>query len=253
MSLPVFVADHLLADAGSSAGISGAEARHAIQSQRTTVGERIELIDGTGTRAVVEVTAISGKNQLVGIIESITHEPPATPQVTVVQALPKSERSELAIDLLTQAGANVIVPWQASRCIAKWPTSAKQQKGVAKWEAAALAAAKQSRRAYIPQITGLKTTSDVEKLIAEADIALVLDEQAEESLKNLPLADVENIVLIIGPEGGITEEELVVFQTAGAKAIVLGPEVLRTASAGMVALAAIGIRTARWGEKGTNR
>jgi hypothetical protein len=252
MSLPVFVADHLLADVGSLAGISESEARHAIQSQRITVGEHIELIDNTGTRAVVEVESISGKNQLVGIIESITHEPPASPQVTVVQALPKSERSELAIDLLTQAGANVIVPWQASRCIAKWPT-AKQQKGVAKWEAAALAAAKQSRRAYIPQITGLKVTSEVEKLIAEADLALVLDEQAEESVKNLPLADAKNIVLIIGPEGGITEEESAAFQAAGAKSILLGPEVLRTASAGMVALAAIGMRTARWGEKGTNR
>lgn len=253
MSLPVFVADQPLTDAGARVGLSGTEARHAIQAQRILVGEHIELIDGTGTRAVVEVEAISAKNQLVGIIESITHEPPASPQVTVVQALPKSERSELAIDLLTQAGANMIVPWQANRCIAKWPTSAKQQKGVAKWEAAALAAAKQSRRAYIPQITGLKTTLDVEKLIAKADLALVLDEQAEESLKHLPLAGAENIVLIIGPEGGITEEELAAFQAAGAKAIVLGPEVLRTASAGMVALAAIGMRTARWGEKGTNR
>lgn len=247
MSLSVFVADEPLPDSGSVVGLSGTEGRHAVQVKRIAVGERLELIDGTGTRAVVAVTELSAKDRLMGVIESITYEPPPVPQVTVVQALPKSERSELAIDLLTQAGADVIIPWQGSRCVTKWATPAKAAKGITKWQAAARAAAKQSRRAVIPQIRAVAATLDVEKLIATADVALVLHEKATLSIKNVTLDKAQNVLLIVGPEGGISDTELSAFQHAGAQAIMLGPQVLRTASAGMVALAAIGMRTARWG------
>ena len=143
MSLPVFLFDAPIPSDGTQIELTGPEARHAVTVTRLRVGERIMLVDGRGTTAEVLVTAVSGKDRLVGDVEKRTQVPQPTPQAIVVQALPKSERSELAVDLATQAGADVIVPWQASRCVAKWQ-GAKREKGVAKWRAMAVSAAKQS-------------------------------------------------------------------------------------------------------------
>ena len=171
--------------------------------------------------------------------------------MTVVQAIPKSERAELAVDLATQAGADEIIAWQADRCVAKWDGK-KAPKAVAKWQAAADSAAKQSRRARIPQVRGPLTTPQlVQELTGGRDGAssnaptvLVLHEEATVSIKEVPLTD--DVVLLVGPEGGIGDVELDRLKEAGAMPIKLGPEVLRTASAAMVALAAIGMRTERW-------
>ena len=164
--------------------------------------------------------------------------------MTVIQALPKAARSELTVDLLTQAGADVIVPWQAGRSVANW--GKKQDKGLAKWRAAARAAAKQSRRSRIPEITPVVDQAAVAALIQAAPLALMLHEDATGKITDQPVAQVDSVVLIIGPEGGISPAELDAFTTAGAHLVRLGPEVLRTASAGMVALAALGAVTDRW-------
>ena len=186
-----------------------------------------------------------------GTVDSIDTAPDPTPRVSVVQAIPKSERAELAVDLATQAGADEIIAWQADRCVAKWDGK-KAPKAVAKWQAAADSAAKQSRRARIPQVRGPLTTSQlVQELTggrdgasSNASTVLVLHEEATVSIKDVPLTD--DVVLLIGPEGGIGDAELDRLKEAGAMPIKLGPEVLRTASAAMVALAAIGMRTERW-------
>ena len=164
--------------------------------------------------------------------------------MTVIQALPKAARSELTVDLLTQAGADVIVPWQAGRSVANW--GKKQDKGLAKWRAAARAAAKQSRRSRIPEITPVADQAAVAALIQAAPLALMLHEDATGKITDQPVAQVDSVVLIIGPEGGISPAELDAFTAAGAHPVRLGPEVLRTASAGMVALAALGAVTDRW-------
>ena len=170
----------------------------------------------------------------------------------MVQAIPKSERAELAVDLATQAGADEIIAWQADRCVAKWDGK-KAPKAVAKWQAAADSAAKQSRRARIPQVRGPLTTPQLVQELsrdraagdaAAAPTVLVLHEEATASIKDVTLAD--DVVLLVGPEGGIGDAELDRLKEAGATPIKLGPEVLRTASAAMVALAAIGMRTQRW-------
>jgi 16S rRNA (uracil1498-N3)-methyltransferase len=240
VSLPVFV------HPGPFAGrvlLDGPEGRHAVAVKRIQAGERIMLVDGRGTHAVVLVTATRGKDVLEGEVEESGVDKQAGPRVTVVQALPKAERSELAVDLATQAGADAIVPWQAQRCVAKW-TGPKAAKGVAKWEAAALAAAKQSRRTRIPEIHDVHTTAQLAEFLA-GKTALVLHEDSATPLREIDLA-VDEIVLIVGPEGGIGEEELAQLTAAGARAVKLGPEVLRTASAAMVALSAIGVLTDRW-------
>jgi len=224
--------------------LTGDEGRHAVSVKRTSVGEQIELVDGHGTRAVITVTGVSGKDRLTGVVDCAANEPASRPTVTVIQALPKAARSELTVDLLTQAGADVIVPWQAGRSVANW--GKKQDKGLAKWRAAARAAAKQSRRSRIPEITPVADQAAVVALIQAAPLALMLHEDATGKITDQPVAQVDSVVLIIGPEGGISPAELDAFTAAGAHPVRLGPEVLRTASAGMVALAALGAVTDRW-------
>ena len=245
MSRPVYVQEFPTPPTvGEVIELTGDEGRHAVSVKRTSVGEQIELVDGHGTRAVITVTGVSGKDRLTGVVDCAANEPAPRPTVTVIQALPKAARSELTVDLLTQAGADVIVPWQAGRSVANW--GKKQDKGLAKWRAAARAAAKQSRRSRIPEITPVGDQAAVAALIQAAPLALMLHEDATGKITDQPVAQADSVVLIIGPEGGISPAELDAFTTAGAHLVRLGPEVLRTASAGMVALAALGAVTDRW-------
>lgn len=258
MSLPVFIYDleaHLndqeitLPREGESVKISGSEGRHAVSVKRLSVGEQIELMDTHGAKAVVTITSVSGKDTLTGRVEEVIVSQPAKPKITIAQAIPKSERSELAVDLLTQGGADCIIPWEAKRCVAKWQGN-KRDKGVQKWRQAAIAAAKQSRRATVPRILDPVNSTELVEIIKNFDTSLVLHETAAVSLKTV-LGEsqdrpVEEMLLIIGPEGGVSEEEAEQFRNMGATAVKLGPEVLRTASAGLVALAAIGFSTDRW-------
>lgn len=248
MSLPVFHTTAALDTVGAVIELSGQEGRHAATVKRIGPGEQVKLIDGHGAWAEAAVTATQ-KNSLTLVVQEVGTAPDPVPAVTVVQALPKAERSELAVDLATQAGADALIPWQADRCVSRW-TGPKLAKGVAKWEAAALAAAKQSRRARVPAIADpVNTTQLVELLRARAneDVAvLVLHEEAAEPITSFELADTREIFLVVGPEGGIGTAEMDRLRAVGARAVKLGPEVLRTASAAMVALAAIGTLTSRW-------
>ncbi|WP_080793875.1 16S rRNA (uracil(1498)-N(3))-methyltransferase [Corynebacterium pacaense] len=241
MSLPVFISD-TDADVGESVELGGAEGRHAVTVRRLQPGERIVLIDGRGGRRTCVVRSTAGRDRLGLVVESLEVVAAPDPRVTIVQAIPKAERSELAVDLLTQAGADRIVAWQASRSIARW--AGKEAKSLAKWQAAAEAAAKQARRAFIPQVSGVVGAAGVEKLIADADLALILHEESSTPIREFTFSG--EVVVIIGPEGGVAPEEVEAFSAAGAHPVRLGPEVLRTASAGMVALSAIGVLSQRW-------
>lgn len=247
MSLPVFHFDATLPGVGGQVQLDGPEGRHAATVKRLGPGELLKLIDGRGGWAQAEVLTVSKSALGLKVLEVGT-DPMPSPRVTVVQAIPKSERSELAIDLATQAGADEIIAWQAQRCVARW-AGPKAAKGVAKWEAAALAAAKQSRRSTVPRIhpSPLGTTELVSLLQADpAALVLILHEDAATPIKELELGEVAQVYLIIGPEGGIGETEVAQLRSAGARPVKLGPEVLRTASAAMVALAALGVLTSRW-------
>jgi 16S rRNA (uracil1498-N3)-methyltransferase len=229
--------------------LDGGEGRHAVTVTRVAVGEQIIVSDGAGVSALCAVIAITGKATLEARVLEVRSTPAPVPRVTVVQALPKSERSELAVDLATEAGADVIVPWQSSRCVAKW-VGPKADKGVAKWQSAALAAAKQSRRAYRPLIEPLSTTREVttraRTIIEGGGVVAVLHEGASTSLRSLPLSTAREVMLVVGPEGGLDDSEVAALAGVGATAVLLGPEVLRTSSAAAVALGAIGALTSRW-------
>lgn len=233
MSLPYFFTDD------PAAGVlTGAEAKHA-HVKRIQPGEHIMLIDGQGTTALTRVTSV-GSGRVDGVVEKQQFVPQPTPRVTVVQAVPKGERAELAVDLAVQAGADAIVPWISHRTIARWPAN-KQAKQVEKWRAQALASAKQARRAWVPEVRDPVTTNQLSELLRDAGLALVLHEDATESIRDVEFG--EDVWLIVGPEGGIGEDELEVL---GARPVKLGPEVLRTASAAFAGLCAIGALTSRW-------
>jgi len=173
--------------------------------------------------------------------------PEAVPAVTVVQALPKSDRSELAIELATEAGADAFIAWQAARCVARWESSAKVDKGLRRWGAVARSAARQSRRAYIPAVTGVVSTAElVQRLCDDGATAVVLHESATVRLTELPMAQADSLLLIVGPEGGIADDEVAALFEAGATPVRLGPTVLRTSTAAAVALSAVGVLTPRW-------
>lgn len=247
MSLPAFIHPGLDGiSVGDSLMLHGAEGRHAVTVKRIVAGERILLIGSAGTFCEATVQDVRGKDELIAIVDEVGVSHTPDPRVVIVQAIPKSERSELAIDLATQAGADEFIAWQADRCIAKWDGK-KAPKALGKWQAQAESSAKQSRRTRIPTVHGPLTTRQLVQHLKSQDtkpLVYVLHEDATDSIKDVELEG--DVLLIIGPEGGIGEEELSLLQEAGAHAIKLGPEVLRTASAGMVALAAIGVRTARW-------
>jgi 16S rRNA (uracil1498-N3)-methyltransferase len=228
-------ADELLVD--------GAEGRHAVDVLRLTPGERVRVGDGRGTVAESEVVA-AGPEGLRVVVRHRFEVPSPEPEFVLVQALPKGDRGPLAVDLATELGVDRIIPWQASRCVTRWRDD-RVVKGVAKWRAAAHAASKQSRRPRVPEVTEPMTTREVCGMLGDADLAVVLHEQARRPLAELTVPREGTIVVVVGPEGGLTDGEVVAFRAAGAQAVRLGAEVLRTSTAGAAALAALSMKT-RW-------
>ena len=249
MSLPVHLVDDLSsATVGGVVEVTGDEAHHAVAVRRLAVGEEVVLTDGRG-RSVTGPVLSTGKRVFAVEVARADEDPCPTPRVTVVQALPKGDRGELAVEVLTEVGVDRVVPWAASRSVAVW-RGERAAKSHAKWAATAREAAKQARRTWHPEVTALATTSDVVALIAEASeagVALVLHEEATTPMAGIEAPEDGHVLLVVGPEGGVSPEELEVFTRAGAVPVRLGSEVLRTSTAGVVAVGALLSRTARWG------
>ncbi|CAN3129836.1 16S rRNA (uracil(1498)-N(3))-methyltransferase [Mycobacterium sp. smrl_JER01] len=233
---------------GQVVTVDGDEGFHAANVRRTRRGEELDLADGAGVVAHCVVDDVARASLTARVLHRRVVSPPS-PAVTIVQALPKSERSELAIELATEAGADAFVAWQASRCVARWDGAAKVDKGLRRWRAVARSAARQSRRPHIPTVDGVVSTGVLIESIrsAPSGTALVLHESASRSLVDVPVAHADSLMLIVGPEGGVADDELAAFTDAGAVAVRLGPTVLRTSTAAAVALGALGVLTRRWG------
>jgi 16S rRNA (uracil1498-N3)-methyltransferase len=223
--------------------VDGDEGRHAVEVLRLVPGEQVRVGDGHGT--VAEGAVVSAGLEGLRVAVSARFEVPAqTPEFVLVQALPKGDRGPLAVDLATELGVDRIVPWTAARCVTRWRDD-RVAKGVAKWRATARAASKQSRRPRLPEVTEPMTTREVCGLLADTDLAVVLHERARRHLAELDIPRTGTIAVVVGPEGGLTDGEVVAFRAAGAQAVRLGAEVLRTSTAGAAALAALSMRT-RW-------
>jgi len=225
--------------------LDGAEGRHAATVRRLRTGESLMLADGRGGQAAALVTAV-GRGEVS--LEVAAGEVIALPavEVTLVQAVPKGDRGELAVELATEAGIDRVVPWSAERCVARWKTADQAAKAVGRWRNTAREAAKQARRPYVPVVTDVATTTDVLGLVQRSAAGLVLHDAASLPIRSAVLPESGSVIVIVGPEGGLTEEELTVFQAAGALRVRLGPQVLRTSTAGAVALGALGVLTGRW-------
>ncbi|MFE9888134.1 16S rRNA (uracil(1498)-N(3))-methyltransferase [Streptomyces scopuliridis] len=244
MTAPVF----LVQGGGLRVGtvtLDGPEGRHAVSVRRLRVGEEIVLTDGAGTGAYGTVAAVEGKDRLDVAVTEVRTEPEPAPRITVVQALPKGDRGELAVETMTETGVDAIVPWQAARCITQWKGE-RGAKALAKWRATAREAGKQSRRLRFPEVTDALSARQVAALLADADFAAVLHEEGGEPLATAPLPAQGRIVLVVGPEGGVSPQELTAFAEAGARPYRLGRSVLRTSTAGTAATALLLGRTGRW-------
>ncbi|MCB5164794.1 16S rRNA (uracil(1498)-N(3))-methyltransferase [Streptomyces bambusae] len=246
MTAPVFVVDKV--PAGPQFVLDGPEGRHAVSVKRLEPGEEVVLTDGRGAWAEGVVAAAEGKDRLVVDVRTVAEEPEPAPRITVVQALPKGDRGELAVETMTETGVDAIVPWQAARCITQWRGD-RGAKSLAKWRNTAREAGKQSRRVRFPEVTEALSTKQVAALLAEADLAVVLHEDRDADSGALALAELPaagSIVVVVGPEGGVSPEELAVFAEAGARPYRLGRSVLRTSTAGTAATAVLLARTGRW-------
>jgi 16S rRNA (uracil1498-N3)-methyltransferase len=231
--LTLFFVPDLPTQVGASYSFNSEDANHAIKVLRIEVGEIFRVSDGNGGWANVQVTEVT-KRSLETTVLDVGRQEPLEIQFTVVQALPKSDRAKEAVELLTEAGADVIVPWLANRSISRTEV-------ISKFATTAREASKQSRRLFIPQLHETVKERGVIELIKGADLALVFHESAQVKLSEIitPQTKAKNVVVVIGPEGGITDEELAAFAAAGAHVAGLGRPILRSAHAGLAALSAI--------------
>lgn len=243
MSAPVFLTETAELD-HERITLTGPEGRHAATVRRLRPGERVDLTDGRGRYARCTVTA-AGRDTLDLDVTERRDVPAPRPYLTVVQALAKGERGELAVETMTEVGVDAIVPWEAAHCVARWRGD-RAAKGVTRWRTTAREAAKQARRAWFPEVTDLAATDDVARRLAAADLAVVLHEDAAEPLSALAVPESGEVVAVVGPEGGLTDAEIGAFERAGARAVRLGPTVLRTSTAGAAAAAVLQARCGRW-------
>ena len=223
--------------------LSGPEGHHAAAVRRLRTGERADVGDGAGTIAEGVVTQV-GKDSVTLDIAAVHTFPPPDPRLTVAQALPKGDRGELAVELMTEIGVDAIIPWAAERSITRWQAE-RGAKALAKWRATAREAAKQSRRPWLPEVTELSTLRSLAER-ASAAAAIILEADAPARLHELPLPGTGEILLIVGPEGGISPAERAALKESGAVEARLGPTVLRTSTAGAAAAAILLSRTPRW-------
>ena len=233
MSDALFLARFDQVRIGGIVEVTGDEARHAVVVKRTRPGESVLLADGAG-RAVRGRVVAAEKNRLALEVTEILGSPPRAHRFVVAQALAKGDRSELAVEMMTELGVDEILAWQASRSIVRWQGE-RGAKSLGRWAATAREATKQSRRFRIPEVSAADTSRVAER-IGAAELALVLHESAEKTLSRVNLPDAGEILLIVGPEGGISPDELERFQQAGAVPVRISDGVLRTSTAGAIAI-----------------
>ncbi len=245
MSLPVHLVPSLDGlRRGEVVDVTGDEAHHAVAVRRAKVGESVVLTDGRGGQAVGPIVA-TGKRLMQVRVDDLSQTPEPSPVLWVVQALPKGERGERAVEVLTEIGVARIIPWAAERSVGQW-RGERADKSLAKWRSTARESGKQARRPWAAEVAPLIAMADLIDLVSEVELALVLHEDATNPLSDVPVPETGRILLIVGPEGGLSVGEVDSLTQAGAVAVRLGAEILRTSTAGVVACAAVLSRTARW-------
>jgi 16S rRNA (uracil1498-N3)-methyltransferase len=240
---PLFLRDDLpdpLPAIGSRVSLEGEEGRHAVVVRRIQVGETILVADGRGRGVSGPVVEVARSGLVVEVAAQLAA--PARPlRFVAAQALAKGDRSELAIEMLTELGIDEILPWQASRSVVRW-SGERGERSRARWASTVREAAKQARRLRVPVIGAVVNTRKLAEAVASAELALILHEEATEALARVHLPAAGTVLLVIGPEGGIASDELGAFVAAGGRPVSVSDGVLRTSTAGAVALAGLLLR-----------
>jgi 16S rRNA (uracil1498-N3)-methyltransferase len=216
--------------------LDGPEGHHAADVMRLRVGEVLLLGDGKGGTAAAVVRAV-GRSRVDVTVQQRWYADPPAPRLVVAQGIAKGDRGELAVQAMTEAGVDEVVPWSAARSVARW----KDDRALYRWRAVAREAAKQARRAWLPDVSAPVSTAAL-----AGRVTYVLHEEADARLSTVELPDRPEIVVVVGPEGGVAPEELAEFTAAGAVPVRLGDTVLRTSTAGVAALAVLSTRLGRW-------
>ncbi len=225
--------------------LDGPEGHHAATVARLRPGEELLLGDGRGGLASATVTGV-GRDTLTVAVDARRYVPPADPSIVVVQALAKGERGERAVQAMTEAGVDAVVPWAAARSVVVWRGERGERAG-RRWSDIAREAAKQARRPWLPQVpAAAESTAAVAARLRAAATALVLHEEATERLTTARLPERGEVVVVVGPEGGVTPAEVATFEAAGARPVRLGPSILRTSTAGLAAVVVLQARLGRW-------
>ncbi len=255
MSLPVFLSSPGSLDGvapGDVFHLTGAEGRHASTVRRVRTGERIDVVDGAGIRLRGTVESVGPELVVLRVAER-TVDPSPPVALVLVQALAKGDRDELAIEAATELGVDAVQPWQAERSVSLW-AGPKAERGARRWEAVVAAAAKQARRAWVPTVRPLVRGRDLAGVVADTardgSLVVVLHEEASTSLASVDLPAGGEVLVVVGPEGGLTVGEVQALADAGAVVARLGPHVLRTSTAGPVAVALLAERLGRWATAG---
>lgn len=245
MPLHFLVDEASAAHPGDSVTLTGTEAHHAASVRRVRVGEEVTLGDGRGVWLTGACAAVAPREVIV-TVTSRAEQAPASPRIVLAQALAKGDRDELAIQAGTELGVDEVVPWQAARSVSRWD-AAKAAKGRARWATISREAAKQAHRAWIPAVTELATSADLAQRAASSRL-LVLEPSADLALTAVEIdpADTRDVVLVVGPEGGVSADELATLAAAGATLVRLGDTVLRTSTAGPAAIAVVSTALGRW-------
>ena len=225
---------------GTQLLLAGDEGRHAAVVRRIRPGEMIMIGDGRGRGIRASVVDVHPSGLIVEVADHLA-APDEPRRLVAAQALAKGDRSELALEMMTEMGISEIIPWQASRSIVRW-SEERAVRSLAKWRSTVREAAKQSRRLNVPQVSQAVTTGQLAQRVANADLALLLHGEADESIAEVDLPAAGTVLIIIGPEGGISADELDELSRAGARPVWISDAVLRTSTAGVVALAAVKLR-----------
>lgn len=219
--------------------------RHAVQSMRLKAGDELQLSDGRGLRVHA---VLRDEQQGIAEVLEFGREPAPKVRLSLVQALAKNGHDEQAIDVATQIGVDEVIPWQADRSIAKWKAGRTDRK----WSQVLQAATEQSRRAWTPDLGECVSSKQVVAICRRAcvrgSLVIVLHQDATRTWDEIDdrirvlcdrcLKDGQErtIYVVVGPEGGISDQEVDMFTDAGAEVCVLGTNILRASAAGPVAL-----------------
>lgn len=242
---PLFRAEIAAAPAaGSLLELDGPEAKHAMAVRRMKPGEAIQLSNGSGLRVRGQVKELTGNTLTVAVTQVIDEQKPAV-QFFLAQALAKGDRDELAIQAATELGIFGIYPWQSERSVSRWD-GAKIEKGKSRWQSIVNEAAKQSLRVFEPEVFDPRSSKQLAAAFADFDQVIILDPTASSGLASNQLPTAGRVLLVVGPEGGISDPELIAFEAAGARRLNLGAPILRTSTAGVAALSGLLAISGAW-------